>query len=305
MRRSRRPLRWIRTNYRRLTGSGPFTQKTIFWIRNTATNDRRALTTDGESRHDYASRPESNTGWVTAQRAGLPAPPVARWSSDSKRILTHQLDQRRVPEVHLIQSAHESGLRPKLWSFAYPFPGDTVARAAWWIFDAESGRATPVAAPPVDAALAAPLEMDEAWWADSGGTTAYYIEHERGMKAWWLKAIDAATGQVRTVAEERGPTLTEATLHIGTKPNVHVTRDGKEVIWFSERDGFGHLYLLDAATGQFKHQITKGPWVMRCWFGSMIGPERFGLSARAGSRAEIRISPTSIQWDSTAPASRS
>jgi dipeptidyl aminopeptidase/acylaminoacyl peptidase len=31
-----------------------------------------------------------------------------------------------------------------------------------------------------------------------------------------------------------------------------------EIIWYSERDDFGHLYLYDAKTGQLKNQITKG-----------------------------------------------
>ena len=31
----------------------------------------------------------------------------------------------------------------------------------------------------------------------------------------------------------------------------------------SERDGWNHLYLYDAKTGQVKNQITKGPWVVR------------------------------------------
>jgi dipeptidyl aminopeptidase/acylaminoacyl peptidase len=31
----------------------------------------------------------------------------------------------------------------------------------------------------------------------------------------------------------------------------------------SERDGWNHLYLMDGATGQVKHQITKGEWVVR------------------------------------------
>ena len=39
--------------------------------------------------------------------------------------------------------------------------------------------------------------------------------------------------------------------------------DGKEIIWASERDGWNHLYLYDAATGKVKNQITKGQWVVR------------------------------------------
>ena len=31
----------------------------------------------------------------------------------------------------------------------------------------------------------------------------------------------------------------------------------------SERDGWGHLYLYDGATGSVKNQITQGDWVVR------------------------------------------
>jgi len=35
-----------------------------------------------------------------------------------------------------------------------------------------------------------------------------------------------------------------------------------EIIWYSERDNWGHLYLYDAGTGKLKNQITKGDWVV-------------------------------------------
>ncbi len=233
------------------------------WVRHTVSGERRVLTTDGAARYEYGGNTEANTTWVTAARAGFPAPPFALWSADSKRVLVQKIDQRRVPELHLLQSVHEGGVRPKLWSFAFPMPGDSVARATWWIFEPATGRATMADAPPMETAFQPSIGFQEAWWSDSTGTTAYYIEHERGVKAWWLKAIDAATGKTRTIAEERGPTLTEAAPQLGAEPLVRVTRDGKEVIWYSERDGWAHLYLLDAATGRVKNQITKGEWVVR------------------------------------------
>ncbi len=233
------------------------------WIRNTLGGERRPLTTDGAARNEYAGDTESNTAWVTAVRSGLPTPPVALWSADSKRILVQRIDQRRVPELYLLQSVPDGGVRPKLWSFAFPMPGDSVAHGSWWIFEAASGRATAADAPPMETAFQPTIGFQEAWWSDSAGTTVYYIEHERGVRAWWLKSIDAATGKTRTIAEERGPTLTEAAPQLGAKPLVRVTADRKEVIWYSERDGWAHLYLLDAATGRVKNQITQGEWVVR------------------------------------------
>jgi dipeptidyl aminopeptidase/acylaminoacyl peptidase len=44
--------------------------------------------------------------------------------------------------------------------------------------------------------------------------------------------------------------------------NWHYLAKTNEIIWFSERDNWGHLYLYDAATGKMKNQITKGEWVV-------------------------------------------
>ena len=40
-------------------------------------------------------------------------------------------------------------------------------------------------------------------------------------------------------------------------------KDGQEVLWMSERDGWAHLYLYDGVTGRVKNQMTKGNWLVR------------------------------------------
>jgi len=233
------------------------------WLRDRADGRTRPLTTDGAFRYDYASAPEGSTLFVTTQRLGLPAPPSVLWSPDSKRLLTYRMDQRGVGEFHLVQSAIRDGHRPKLWSFAVPIPGDSVLPTAQWVlFDAATGARTEVAAPPVMVSITSPIGFQQAWW-DSAGTTAYYLDFERGVHAFSLKAVDAATGRVRTILEERGPTMVEPTLQLGSRPNIRVTAGGREVIWYSERDGWAHLYRFDAVTGRLINRITQGPWVVR------------------------------------------
>jgi len=36
--------------------------------------------------------------------------------------------------------------------------------------------------------------------------------------------------------------------------------DGESITWFSSRSGWGHLYLLDAQTGEERCQLTSGAW---------------------------------------------
>jgi dipeptidyl aminopeptidase/acylaminoacyl peptidase len=65
-------------------------------------------------------------------------------------------------------------------------------------------------------------------------------------------ALDIITKLVKVVVEERMNTYVEL-----RKPTI--INNGKELIHWSERDGWGHLYLYDSS-GKMKSQITSGPW---------------------------------------------
>ncbi|MHB1328118.1 MAG: S9 family peptidase [Gemmatimonadales bacterium] len=239
---------------------GLFRRDHNLWLREISNGAERQLTRDGVRRNDYAIHPESNTSWATTQRRGIPQPPVALWSPDSRRILTHRLDERGLAESHLVQAVPAEGLRPKLWSFVFPFPGDSLSQGQWLVIDASSGQMTTLGAQ-FGMAYNSPIGFQEAWWGDS--VTAYYLSRERDRKSFRLMQTDVRSGQVRSVAEERGRTMVEATLMLGTRPNIRVLSGGRELIWFSQRDGWAQLYLLDAVTGQVKNRITNGQYVVR------------------------------------------
>jgi hypothetical protein len=86
---------------------------------------------------------------------------------------------------------------------------------------------------------------------------------ERGFQLIELVEVDARSGAARRVLMERNPTYAELYLDFyDGKPNVRVLESG-EVLWYSERDGWAHLYLYDGATGALKNQVTRGEWVVR------------------------------------------
>jgi dipeptidyl aminopeptidase/acylaminoacyl peptidase len=68
---------------------------------------------------------------------------------------------------------------------------------------------------------------------------------------------DAETGEVRNVLTETVPTFFESGF---SEPNWRVFFEKDEVLWFSKRDNWGHLYLYDLETGEMKKQITEGNW---------------------------------------------
>jgi dipeptidyl aminopeptidase/acylaminoacyl peptidase len=68
---------------------------------------------------------------------------------------------------------------------------------------------------------------------------------------------DPETGDVRTVMDEKVATFFESGFN---KVNWHLLAGSNEILWYSQRSDWGHLYLYDLATGQLKRQVTQGDW---------------------------------------------
>jgi dipeptidyl aminopeptidase/acylaminoacyl peptidase len=98
---------------------------------------------------------------------------------------------------------------------------------------------------------------DVAWYPDASQLA--FVSSSRDHKTATLRVADATTGEVRTVLEETVATQYESGLD---GENWRVLPASNEVIWFSERDDWAHLYLYDLRTGALKHRITSGPWVV-------------------------------------------
>jgi dipeptidyl aminopeptidase/acylaminoacyl peptidase len=94
---------------------------------------------------------------------------------------------------------------------------------------------------------------DLLWYPD--GSALAFVSTSRDHKQAWVRVADATTGAVRTLFEERAETqVGDAS---GTE-NWRVLPASNELIWWSERDNWVHLYRYDLATGQIKHPITTG-----------------------------------------------
>ena len=95
------------------------------------------------------------------------------------------------------------------------------------------------------------------WKAD--GSELAFLSTSRDHKQSKFRIADAATGVVREIFEEVVKTQYES----GRGAiNWRYLPASNEILWYSERDNWGHLYLYDARTGQLKNQITKGEFVV-------------------------------------------
>jgi dienelactone hydrolase len=223
------------------------------WVRDLKTNKETQLTTDGIKDFGYAT---DNAGWTHSDA------PILRWSPDSKKIATFQQDQRNVGEMYLVTT---NVGHPKLEAWKYPLPGDSVIPVIHRvIIEVENAKVIRlhIAPDPHRASLSDDISssgtFDDVDWSEDG-TQLAFLSTSRDHKQEKLRIANAITGDVREVFEEVVKTQYES----GQGAiNWRYLSKTNEIIWYSERDNWGHLYLYDAATGRLKQQVTKGDWVV-------------------------------------------
>ncbi|MEU7131972.1 DPP IV N-terminal domain-containing protein [Streptomyces sp. NPDC046261] len=232
------------------------------WVRSYEDGSERALTTDGEADNAYGTSPFSPT--VLLNKVGVPhLPPALAWSPDSTRVLTHRTDMREVRTTHLVEAMPADGGAPRLLTQRYAFPGDErLPLGSFVILDVTTGEAVPARTEPEPITLMSPITTKWAWWAEDG-SAVYYLSQSRDVHTLSLHRFDAATGEVSTVLTESGKTRVEPHQLMAHAPTVRVLSGGDEVLWYSQRDGWGHLYLYDAHTGEVRGQVTSGQWAVQ------------------------------------------
>jgi hypothetical protein len=234
------------------------------WIRTQEDGRERPLTTDGEADYEYGTGPDAMKPNTILRVLGIPdLPPAIAWSPDSARVLAHRTDQRGVREVHWVEARPADGSEPALHTKRYAYPGDDrVPLAELVVLHAESGAMVRAEAEPLVMPPFSPIQWRWAWWAEDG-SAVYYLQQPRDFRTLRLNRMDPETGEVTTVLSESGRTRVEPNQYMGAPPMVRVLGSGREVLWYSQRDGWGHLYLYDARTGTLKNQVTSGDWAVR------------------------------------------
>lgn len=223
------------------------------WVRDVKTNKEIQLTTDGVKDFGYAT---DNAGWKSSDA------PVLRWSPDSRKIATFKQDQRNVGDMYLVTT---NVGHPTLQQWKYPLPGDkNIAMITRVIIDANVPKVTVLNIPPdphrasLSDDISSSGTFDDVDWS-TDATQLAFVSTSRDHKQEKFRIANTATGEVREIFEENVPTQFES----GQGAiNWRFLPKTNEIIWYSERDNWGHLYLYDASTGNVKNQITKGDWLV-------------------------------------------
>jgi dienelactone hydrolase len=214
------------------------------------------LTIDATPKSTYARDAEADRGIeLNSQAPNLRASaPEVYWAPDSKHFVAMRLQPGANRRVYLIESSPKDQLQSKLDSYAYLKPGDEIPIRKPRLFDVQAQKEVLVS----DAIFPNPWSISEVRWA-SNSARFTFLYNQRGHQALRVIAVAAQTGEVKPIIDEHSDTF----IDYSGKLYCHYLDDTGEIIWGSERDGWNHLYLYDANTGQLKNQITKGDWLVR------------------------------------------
>ena len=223
------------------------------------------LTTDGERYYSYGGGYTANFNDSEKKRkeeSEKRRNAWINWSPDSKKFAIQRSDSRKVKELWVINSIAEP--RPTLETYKYQMPGDKEGpQAQLWVFDMEKKEGKQYE---IDRFTDQNISIHSAnrtnkervpdyvpsVWLSKSPNKVYFSRISRDLHKNDFCVLDLDNGEVKVLIEERLNTYVE------TKP-VHLINNGEELIYWSERDGWGQLYLYDG-NGNLKNQITSGAW---------------------------------------------
>lgn len=185
------------------------------------------------------------------------------WSRDSKKFALVRRDSRKIPKLWVISAL--ANPRPTLETYTYAMPGEAnTPQSQLEIFDVAT-KAKVLAKADAFKDQTMQIEVDrpsarqreheksEPLWAGPGSDKIHFSRLSRDMKRLDVCVADTATGEVKPLIQER------MNVYIESKP-LKVINGGSELVFWSERDGWGHYYLY-GADGTLKNQITHGEFV--------------------------------------------
>ena len=168
------------------------------------------------------------------------------WSPDSRAFYVTRNDSRKVKELYLVNVL--ANPRPTLSSYRYAMPGEEdVSRTELFVF-----RRGEAALSPVNVRKWKDQRLMNIHWT-TGSERLRLVRRARTQRDAELIEVDLASKRIRSLISE---SVENAFLEL--QP-VRYTKPGGDMIWFSERSGWGHYYLYDH-NGGFKKALTSGSW---------------------------------------------
>lgn len=200
------------------------------------------LTTDGMP--DYTFNREDE-----GKMEGRFGAESAHWIPGSHRFYAVREDNRKVRDLWVINSLSKPS--PELITYKAELAGDkNVTQYELLLGDIDKREVKKVDI------NRWPDQYIDVLYASKEGKRLYFQRYNRTWNQSDICEVDVETGKVRVVIHEENKPYLDYQMR-----NVSFLNDGKEILFRSERNGWGHYYLYDTATGNLKNQLTDGTWV--------------------------------------------
>ena len=171
----------------------------------------------------------------------------ARWCNDSRHVYFVMEDERKLHDFWVINSLSD---KPELVKYKYEFPGDRYVTQYELIV--------------IDVVEKTARKVNIAKWPDqyvmvfSSSSKGDLLFVERTKRTWDevdVCSVNTSTLEVKELIHEVDKPYRDVHAR-----SVEVLNDGKDILFRSERTGWGHYYHYDGS-GNLKNTITSGPWV--------------------------------------------
>ena len=202
------------------------------------------LTTDGERYYSFAGYGNTED---TAKKKKVKS--NVKWFKNGKKLYVIRDDERKVKDLFVIDVLAQP--RPKLETYRYSMPGEEfVPQSELIVLDVASrGRIN------VDLKKWKDQTINVEWSSQQEANKLILIRKDRPLKNLDVCLVNSETGAVSVLfSEETWPYFNDE------YSRLSVLNEGKDIIWWSERTGWGQLYLYDGS-GTLKRQITEGYFV--------------------------------------------
>jgi dipeptidyl-peptidase 4 len=235
-----------------------FAREHNLYIVDVKTKDTVQITTDGVKNYSFGFRDTSFSQIQQQQQqdgenqnddARSRDPRVRAqviWSPDSKAFAITRNDQRKVKELYLVNVLTDP--RPSLSSYSYSMPGEeNVPQQELYVF-----KRGEKAVAPVSVKKWKDQRLTNIHWT-TGSEKLRLVRRDRLQRNAELVEVDLASKAVKPLINE-----VVQNAYLEMQP-VRYLKPGGDMVWWSERSGWGHLYLYDH-NGTFKKALTTGSW---------------------------------------------
>lgn len=238
-----------------------FRREHDLWLREES-GEERQVTRSGEPHFAWGAVPDYLRANLPLAVRDRPLPPMSTAFSPSGRLLlTGRLDERAMPQHPFVDQLPAEQAKPRLRTFRYHHTDEKPeGENELAIIDLTTGAQIVIDDDRLTAGLAQGNTGVLAWSSDE--QTVYLFAHETGAKTAAVHRIDTRTGARTVAVSETAEPIYEPNTQGYGLPLVRVLPESGEVIWFSQREGWGHLYLYDLVSGKCRHRITSGDLVV-------------------------------------------